>query len=399
MFLQSQKKKSSIKPKTSEKKKKPKSKIKVKKKVDEEQEENQNDPQKNIEEVIVPVQEEPIKGIPIQQPEPVMNIENPPKQESEKEISRIRKDKRFNQRQGAKFGYNFNDDIEESDGPQLFVYEDKQKPSHDNQMRYAATEYKPPKTKNKNTENDFFPKNFQNRKNKNSFELGEDTSQFQKKTTKMNSEFSPIKISNKTKRRVNVFEDNEEPPKLSIDNKLLSNKPKQSESDNNKILGDSQQMLNKDGTMNFENIIKRSNIKQSIIQNEDNNLNKLLTNQPSEEKTKSLNFYYGKSYNTNQTHDNKEENIRPIRKSHKNSQNILSGFIKDGNPGLLIKEGSNMRLNSFQNNSYRSKKSNRSYNDSKNEPEIKKSPIYKSNQRTYTKKSKDEQSKQITIRA
>lgn len=392
MFLQSQKKKSSIKPKAPEKKKKVKSKIKIKKPVPEEQVQIPTQPVEIVKEEIPPPKQEPvqekIKEIPIFQPEPVMNIEDPPKQESEKEISRIRKDKRFNQRQGAKFGYNFNDDIDESDGPQLFVYEEKQKPSNDTQMRYAATEYKPPKSNQNNSGNDFFPKKFHgtpktqeidhpnktkyNNNNDGPFQSGGIFAGFQKKENpKINSEISPMKTSNKGRRRVNIFDDNDENPKASISSKFSVKKPKVSDPEN-KILEESNHMLNKDGTINFEYYSKKSNYKHSSIQNDDNHLNKLLTNQNSEEQNKNLNFYYGKTYNINQIPETKEENVKPIRKSHQNSQNILSGFIKDGNPGLLIKDGSNLKLNSFKNNSYQSKRNNRAYNDDKNETEMNK---------------------------
>lgn len=329
---------------------------------------------------------EEIKEIPVVQPEPVMDIQNAPKQESEKEISRIRKDKRFNQRQGAKFGYNFNDDIEESDGPQLFVYEEKQQPSKDTQMRYAATEYKPPKSNQNDYGNDFFPKKFQesqntqevvhpnkqkyNHQNEDPFKSGGIFAGFQKKENeKINSEISPMKTSHKMRRKVNIFDDLDENPKQSLHNKHSLKKQKVSDHEN-KMMESSNHMLNKDGTINFEYYSKKSNYKHSSIQNDENHLNKLLTNQTPEEQNKNLNFYYGKTYNINQIPETKEENVKPIRKSHQNSQNILSGFIKDGNPGLLIKDGSNLKLNSFKNNSYRSKRNNRAYNDGKNETKM-----------------------------
>lgn len=142
MFLQSQKKKSTIKPKTSERsrKRKARSRIKTKKKkhVEEEIQKEESievvipDPI-DVTEVPAPSptfhQEEvaPVHVMPIQEPEmPIVMTTVPnPKIVSEFEKSEnVKRNLRFNNRHGAKFGDSV-EEIDESEGPQLFIYEDE----------------------------------------------------------------------------------------------------------------------------------------------------------------------------------------------------------------------------------------------------------------------------------
>lgn len=105
---------------------------------------------------------------------------------------------------------------------------------------------------------------------------------------------------------------------------------------NRPTIENSNQMLNKDGTINFNYYSRKSDIKHSNYQG-DSKIDKLLTNQAGDQEeagTNKLNFYYGK----NSHRDNSERltSTRQARTTHAMSGNIVSNFIKEGNANKLL---------------------------------------------------------------
>lgn len=379
MFLQSQKKKSNIKYKTSEKPKKKKPKSKSKSKVKPKNEAGNQprpEPQPEIQENPIPSEIRPIINMPPrQQPEmPVEVVVETPPQQPFDNSSDVERNLRFNNRQNAKFGI----EDEESEGPELFVHVDhtteqashfpnktsdftsmgqKTRPAQQGSSRQNAQRPGTP------FDSDGIFGEFDLSKKKTQKEYRAHNSQYRNLPArsdgqrKVISEMKPTTGTRaKKKKLVNIFENpNEEdftekservyvegerevtaantghlkPSKKQLETEPVESVNLQSE--------DGKAMINKDGTLNFNYFSKRSQIKQSTYQ-KDPKIDHLLTNQnivESQTRKDGLNFYYGKRSQRS------EKSIRgtvtiDARNTHAGSGNIVGKFMKEGNAHLLL---------------------------------------------------------------
>lgn len=385
MFLQSQKKKSNIKYKTSEKpkKKKPKSKPKPKPKKDPNNQ-PEPEPQPEIQENPIPSEIRPIiNAPPKQKPEmPIEVVSQPVQPEPFDNSSDVERNLRFNNRQNAKFGI----EDEESEGPDLFVQVDNttEQASHFpnktsdfvsmGKRNRAGHPGSTGQTTNKTGtpfDSDGIFGEFDLSKKKTQKEYRAHNSHYRNVPArsdgqrKVISEMKPTTSGRpKKKKLVNIFENpNEEDAPVNSERMFIESKSGLTPANTEHLKPTTNQletepiesvnlqsdegkaMINKDGTLNFHYFSKRSQMKQSTYQ-KDPKLENLLTNQnivESETRKEGLNFYYGKRSQRS------EKSIRgtvtvDARNTHAGSGNIVGKFMKEGNAHLLLEGRNKSRL-------------------------------------------------------